>query len=124
MNLTGKNEWNPISVLLGYTVSINRIEHKPGFKEKMLTLLPQNIAQTTQFVYDLEDLPTRQIYYFPERHTKISAEVLSDIFGIGIKTSNATLKENLQRYTISDILPISRRYRADRQYGVKCLKGK
>ena len=124
MNLTGKNEWNPTSVLLGYTVSINRIEPKPGFKEKMLTLLPQNIAQTTRFGYYLEDLHTRQIYYSPERHTKISAEVISEIFGIGIELSNANLKETLQRDTISDILSISRRYRADRQYGVNCLKGK
>ena len=92
MNLIGKNEWNPTSVLLGYTVSINRIEHKPGFKEKMLTLLPQNIAQITRFDYSLEDIPTRQIYYSPERHTKISAEVLSDIFEIRIERSNATLK--------------------------------
>ena len=92
MNLTGKNEWNPTSVLLGYTVSINRIEPKPGFNDKMSTLLPQNIAQTKRFDNDLEDLHTRQIYYSPERHTKISAEVISEIFGIGIELSNANLK--------------------------------
>ena len=37
---------------------------------------------------------------------------------------NATLKETLQRGTISAILPIIRIYRADRQCGVKRLKGK
>ena len=58
----------------------------------MITLLPQNIAQKTRFDDALEDLRTRQIYYPPERHTKISVEILSDIVGILIERSNATLK--------------------------------
>ena len=47
-----------------------------------------------------------------------------DQFGIGIDRANYTVKATLQRGTRSAILPISRRYRADRQYGVKRLKGK
>ena len=78
MNLTGNNEWYPTIVLLGSTVSINRIKTKPGFKEKMLTLLPQKISQTTQFDDALEDLPTGQTYSSTEMHTKISEEVLAE----------------------------------------------
>ena len=47
LNHTGKNKWNPTSVLLGSTVSINHIKPEPGFKEKIITLLPRKIAQTT-----------------------------------------------------------------------------
>ena len=39
--------------MLGSTVSTNRIEPELVFKEQMLTLLKQNIAQKTQFDDDL-----------------------------------------------------------------------
>ena len=94
MKLTADNEWNPTSLLLGSTVLINRIKPEPGFKEKMLTLLPQNISQTTRFDDALEDLPTRYNYYSTERHINIPAYVLADQFLIGIKIANATLKSN------------------------------
>ena len=47
------------------------IEPEPGFKEQMITLLPQKITQTTLFDDALEYLPTRKNYYSTERHTKI-----------------------------------------------------
>ena len=90
----------------------------------MLTVLPQKIAQTTRFDDGLEDLPTRQTYTSTETHTKISEDVLADLFRIGNEIANATLKATLQRGTRSAILPNIRRFRADRQYGVKRLKGK
>ena len=111
LNLTGNNECNPTSVLLGSTVSINRIKPETGFKEKMITLLPQKIAQTTRFDYALYDLPTRQTSSSTGRHTKISVELLNDQFRIGTEIANATLRSPLQRGTISAILLIIRRYR-------------
>ena len=89
----------------------------------MITLLPQKIAQTTRFDDDLEYLPTRQTYSSTERHTDIPEEVLAYRFRILIERANDTFKETLQRGTISAILPVSRRYRSDHQYGVKPLKG-
>ena len=82
------------------------------------------ISKTTRFDYALEDIPTRQTYSSTDINYKISVEVLADQFRIGIDRANAILKSTLQRGTRSAILPISRRYRADRQYGVKRLKGK
>ena len=90
----------------------------------MIATIPRTTAKTTRFDNALEDIPTRQIYSLTNRHFNISAEVLADKFGIGIDRMNSTLKATLQRGTISDILPISRSYRADRQFGVKLLKGK
>ena len=54
----------------------------------------------------------------------MSAEVLADRFGIGLERARQTLKATTQRGTRSALLPISRRYRADRQFGVKRLNGK
>ena len=110
--------------MLGSTVSIDQILPEPVFKEKMLTLLPQKIAQPTRFDDALEDLPTRHNYSSTERHTKISAEVIEDRFGIVFKRENANLKETLQRGTRLSMLLIIRRYIEDRQYGFKTLKRK
>ena len=90
----------------------------------MITLLPRKIAQTTRFDYALYDLPTRQTSSSTERHTKISVELLNDRFRIGTEIANATLRSPLQRGTISAILLIIRRYRADQKNGVKRLKRK
>ena len=49
----------------------------------------------------------------------MSAEVLADRFGIGLERARQTLKATTQRGTRSALLPISRRYRADRHFGVK-----
>ena len=53
----------------------------------------------------------------------MSAKVLADRFGFGMRTRQ-TLKATTQRGTTSPLLPISRKYRADRQFGVKRLSDK
>ena len=93
-------------------------------KEQLMAKVPRQIAQVTRYENSLEDLPTRQTYSSSERHTKISAEVLADRFGIGLERARATLKATLQRGVRSATLPIGRRYRADRQFGLKRLNGK
>ena len=75
--------------------------------------------------YDLlEDIPTRQTYTSTERHVKMLDEVLADRFGIGLERARQTLKAITQRGTRSALLPISRRYQDDRQFGVRRLNGK
>ena len=49
----------------------------------------------------------------------MSAEVLADRFGIGLERARQTLRATTQRATRSALLPISRRYCADRQFDVK-----
>ena len=82
------------------------------------------MSQVDRFDGHLEDLPVRQTYTSNERHQKLTAEVLADRFGIGVERARLTLRATLQRGMRSAILPISRRYRADRQFNVKRLKGK
>ena len=52
------------------------------------------------------------------------AEVLAGRFGIGLERARQTMRATTQRGTRSTLLPISRRYRADRQFDVNKLKGK
>ena len=72
----------------------------------------------------LEDIPTRKTYSSTERHVKMSAEVLADRFGIVLERARQTLKATTQIGTRSALLPIGRRYRADRKFGVRRLNGK
>ena len=93
-------------------------------KEQLISTLPRNVAQVNRFDTSLEDLPVRQTFTSTDRHGIVSAEVLADRFGIGLNRARDTLKATHQRGVRSALLPISRRYRADRQFDTKRLKGK
>ena len=135
IQLTSKKEWNPKEVNMK---EVNRDSDDSideyfletidpslsGLRKKLEKLVPRYVAEVSRYDDSLEDLPTRQTYTSTERHIKMSAEVLADRFGIGLERARQTLKATTQRGTRSALLPISRRYRADRQFGVKRLNGK
>jgi Reverse transcriptase (RNA-dependent DNA polymerase) len=83
----------------------------------------RSIAQVDT-VYDHIDIPGRRTFVSDERHSKINAEALAEKFGISIPRAQRTLRVTTQRGVRSAILPISRRYRADRMFSVKRLNGK
>ena len=66
-----------------------------GSKEKLAALVPRYIAEVTRYDASLEDIPT-------------------DRFGSGLERARQTLRATTQKGTRSALLPISRRYRADR----------
>ena len=74
--------------------------------------------------YDLGDLPPRNAFVSNERHKQTSVATLAETWGIGPLRAAATLKATTQQFKRSAILPISRRYRADRFYEMKKLDGK
>ena len=74
--------------------------------------------------YDQKDVPARRTFVSDERHVKVSAELIAERFGIGPVRAQRTLRVTTQRGVRSALLPIARRYRADRVFGVKRLKGK
>lgn len=94
-----------------------------GLKERLTAKISQ-ISETSRYETTLEDIPTQQTYTSYERHVKASSEVLADRFAIGIERAKAKMRATLQRGVRSTILPLSRQYRADRQFGVKRLNGK
>ena len=71
-----------------------------------------------------DDVPSRRTFVSKERHANITAETLSENFGIGPERAKATLRATTQRGTKSAILPIARRYRADRMFDVPRLRSK
>ena len=63
-------------------------------------------------------------YVSNERHKKVTANSLSELFGISPQRAAQTVRATRQRGVRSAILPIGRRYRADRMYDTKRLNGK
>lgn len=70
------------------------------------------------------DVPTRHTMISSDRHSKLTVDTLAELWCIGPKCAQATIDATSQRYTRSAILPIARRYRADRMYNVKQLNWK
>ena len=56
-----------------------------------------------------------------ERHSNNTSEDLSERWIIIIAQEKLTLKATTQRLKQSEVMPLSRRYRADRMFGVKRL---
>ena len=79
---------------------------------------------TSQTEYSLNDVPQKNSFISHERHNKSSAEVLAENWCIGLMKAKATLGATTQHFKRSAILPISRRYRADRFYDLKKLDAK
>jgi hypothetical protein len=84
----------------------------------------QRIASQVETVYEQTDTPGRRTFVSNERHLKVTAEMIAEKFGISIPRAQRTLRVTTQRGVRSAILPISRRYRADRVFSVKRLNGK
>ena len=70
---------------------------------------------------DVKDIPTFQS---SGRHTDASPEDLSERWHISVNQAAHTLKKTTQKFLRSAILPLSRRYRADRMFDRKTLAGK
>ena len=79
---------------------------------------------TTAYDRELDDVPARRSFVSSERHLKATADQLSELWCIGPKMASVTLKVTTQKGTRSAILPIARRYIADRMYSLKRLRGK
>lgn len=82
-----------------------------------------NIAEVE---YDARtmDKPIRRTYVSTDRHGKATSKQVSEHFGIGIERAKATLQVTTQRGTRSAILPLARRYKADRRMDEKRLHTK
>jgi hypothetical protein len=92
--------------------------------ERLHAKQAQRVTAQVDTVYDHTDVPARRTFISDERHSKATAEALAEKFGISILRAQRTLRVTTQRGVRSAILPISRRYRADRMFAVKRLHGK
>ena len=69
-----------------------------------------------------EDIPVRRTFVSKERHPRVTPEDLSERWGIGLTNARNTIRVPTQKGTPSAILPLSRRYRADRVFGRPLLR--
>ena len=149
IHVTSSHPWNPTDVLMvqatdqggqrpwkrrreSFIVNETRYEYlDPSSDEALLheinpSLVPVERHQLSQIetVYEQTDVPARRTFVSNERHAKVSAELVAERFGIGPLRAQRTLRVTTQRGVRSAILPLSRRYRADRLFGIKRLNGK
>ena len=63
-----------------------------------------------------EELPSAPTFQSPSRHSSVSPQDLSERWFIGLKKDKDTIKNTTQQILRSALLPLARRYRADRMY--------
>ena len=103
---------------------LDAIDPSLVFLGNRMVSLQRRVAAQVETVYDQTDAPGRRTFVSDERHRKVNAQVLAERFGISIPRAQRTLRVTTQRGVRSAILPISRRYRADRVFSMKRLNGK
>ena len=79
--------------------------------------------EVQQTIYGMEDMKCKSLFLSHERSSKLTAEGLAENWCIGLMKAQSTLRTTTQHFKGSGILPISRRYGADRFYEVKRLNG-
>ena len=104
----------------------------PASDEAILSEISSSLVQMKEMsissvqlkTHDNEVLHANRTFINKERHVKLSPESLAENWFIGTKRAEATIKVTTQRGIRSALMPISRRYRADRFYDVKRLRCK
>ena len=70
-----------------------------------------------------EDLPSAPTFQCKGRHSSVSPQDLSERWFIGLKKAKDTIQKTTQRIQRSALLPLARRYRADRMYERPRIRG-
>ena len=96
-----------------------------AIQRKICTMYTTHIPVTKDIDIDngTTDVPITHTFQSSERHSDVSAESLSERWGISLATASKTLKNTTQRFLRSAILPLGRRYRQDRLFTRKTLHG-
>jgi hypothetical protein len=82
------------------------------------------LRQVSQVETEAQDLPPIKTFQSKQRHSSVSPEDLSVRWQIGLEQSKETLKRMTQRVIRLTVMPLARRYRADRMFQTKRLAGK
>ena len=62
------------------------------------------------------EVPINHKFQGSDRHSDVTAQDLSERWGISISTAAKTLKKTTQKFLHSAVLPLSRRYRTDQVF--------
>ncbi len=72
---------------------------------------------------EIQVVPQAKTFQSKGRHSSVSPEDISERWQIGLEQAKETLKRTTQRLARSAVMPLARRYRADRQFQTKRLDG-
>ena len=90
--------------------------------QRMIASVKVNPRRTVAEVRN--DIQDRKTFQSAGRHSSVSPESLSERWQIGLEVAKETIKRTTQRLSRSAVMPLARRYRADRQFQTKRLDGK
>ena len=101
---------------------LNQIQRKIS-SMKMKPVLEESLIRDKSINSGTSDTPSLPTFESSDRHTDVTPQQLSQRWGISTKTASKTLKKTTQKFLRCAILPLSRRYRADRVFSRKTLQG-
>jgi hypothetical protein len=98
--------------------SIGGISRRMIASVKVGSVPPRQVSQL-----EVEDLPQIKTFQSKGRHSSTTPGELSERWQIGLVQAKETLKRTTQRLQRSAAMPLARRYRADRMFNRKRLRG-
>jgi len=125
IHLTSKAEWNPHTVRLASTQSVEAEglhfysfdELDPGLSQISSVYCSSEMAENLRNLSAIQsDLPGHKTFISKQRHSAVTPEQLSKRWSIGLTQARQTIKVTTQHGVRSAILPLSRRYQTDRMY--------
>ena len=80
--------------------------------------------EVAQVEVEVQDVPQLKTFQSKGRHSSVTPESFSEKWQIGLEVAKETIKRTTQRLSRSAVMPLARRYRADRHFQTKRLDGK
>ena len=95
------------------------------FSQRLIGSCRINSIPTTRSLSNVvvSDVPTPNTFVSGDRRSDVSPESLAERWLIGLDTAKKTLQTTTQRLVRSAVLPLSRRYKADRIFQLPRLQG-
>ena len=132
IHLTRDSEWDPHTVRLAAVRSVEAeaLRVSEGlFDANDVEIGLAQISSVYSLIEMAEAIRTQRIlsaantFVSQKRHSQISPEQLSERWNIGLTQAKKTLQVTTQKGVRSAILPLSRRYRTDRMFNQRKLRG-
>jgi hypothetical protein len=140
IHLTCNSEWNPHTVRLAAARTVeaeltirvggnNNVSSASSFDSHDVEIGLAQISSIYSFDEMVEAIGNHRIvcatntFVSQKRHSQVSPEQLMERWNIGLSQARKTLQVTTQKGVQSAILPLSRRYRTDRMFNQRKLRG-
>ena len=103
--------------------SLDKIQRKISALKQITSPQEEFLQRDEKIDPGQSDTPMLNTFESTNRHTDVTPQQLSERWGISVNTAAQTLKHTTQKFLRCAILPLSRRYRADRVFTRKTHSG-